>query len=161
MRLGSLATGRAEDHVTDFANGAVATCGRCRVITRLADFGYAVGNGHGKSDLLQQGKIRNVVADVNAFRLVYAKRVADTIECLNFVRTAQSDMRNAQLLHANLDCRRFATADDSNLYARLEHFSYAKSVQGAKSLAFDTCIGKIESTVGEYAINIESNQPYC
>jgi hypothetical protein len=154
-----LVIGRAENHVTDFANRSVATRSRCRVITHLADFGNAVGNGYGKSNLPQQWQIRNVIANVNAFGFVYAEGLADTFECLNLVRTTQSDMRNTKFLHTNLDCTRFATTDDGDLNAGLEHLSDSKAVKCAKGLAFDARIGEIESTIGEYAINIESNQP--
>jgi hypothetical protein len=70
-------------------------------------------------------------------------------------------MRNTELLHANLDCARFATTDNSNLNACLEYFSDAKTVQCAKGFAFDAGVREVESAIGEYAINIESNQPNC
>lgn len=153
--------GCAENHVTDLANRSVAARSSCRVIAHLADFGNAVGNGHGKSDLPQQWQIRNVIADVNTFGFVYTKGVTDAVEGLHLVGTAQSDMSNTELLHANLDCTRFATTDDSNLNAGLEHFSDSKTVQCAKGLAFDACIREVDSAIGEYAINVESNQPNC
>ena len=96
---------------------------------------YRIRNGDGIADMLQQRQIRNVVTDVGAYRLAYAKRHSDLVEGGDLVSASLDDVRNAEFSHAARNGRGAAAADDSNLNAGSQELPDAIAILRMKRFA--------------------------
>jgi hypothetical protein len=101
---------------------------------------HGIRHGYGDTNVVEQRKIRDVIADISALGNRDAKRGNDLVQCSNLVTTALDHVWYAQLGHTFLHSPGLTAADDGNLDASIQELPNTVSILGMESFRFNTFI---------------------